>query len=84
MEKPEIDLLEGYLDLEPFAEKVNRHPRSVRRWTKEPDGLPFVKIGNRVLIHVETAKAWIFGRLQKPNPPRTSSARGRSRKSKAA
>jgi hypothetical protein len=69
------DLLDGYLDLEPFAEIVNRHPRSVRRWTQEPDGLPFTKIGNRVLIHVETAKAWIFGRMRRPN------ARGSGRRS---
>jgi hypothetical protein len=67
-----IDLLEGYLDIEPFAEKVNRHPRSVRRWTQQPDGLPFVKIGSRVLIHVGTAKAWIFSRMQKPNPSRSA------------
>jgi hypothetical protein len=69
------DLLEGYLDIAPFAEQVRRHPRSVRRWTQEPDGLPFVKIGSRVLIHVESAKAWIFSRMQRPNPRRS---RGRS------
>jgi hypothetical protein len=68
----EIDPLEGYLDLAPFAKKVKRHPRSVRRWTREPDGLPFVKLGNRVLIHVDTAKAWIFSRMQKPNPSRSA------------
>jgi hypothetical protein len=66
------DLLEGYLDIEPFAEQVDRHPRSVRRWTQEPDGLPFVKIGSRVLIHVDTAKAWIFSRMRKPNPSRSA------------
>jgi hypothetical protein len=74
------DLLDGYLDLEPFAKIVGRHPRSVRRWTQEPDGLPFTKIGSRVLIHVETAKAWIFGRMRQPNARRSS----RSRSAKAA
>ena len=66
----ESDLLAGYLDLEPFAKKFKRHPRSVRRWTMQPDGLPFVKIGNRVLIHVETARQWMFSRLRRPNPRR--------------
>jgi hypothetical protein len=68
--KTKPDILEGYLDIEPFAHSVDRHPRSVRRWTNEPDGLPCVKIGSRVLIHVESARAWIFGRLQTPNPTR--------------
>jgi hypothetical protein len=67
MSSPESDLLDGYLDVDPFAEIVDRHPRTVRRWTQEPDGLPFTKIGSRVLIHVETAKAWIFGRMRTPN-----------------
>jgi len=72
MSSPESDLLDGYIDVEPFAKKVNRCPRTVRRWTQEPDGLPYVKIGSRVLIHVETAKAWIFGRMRKPNARRSA------------
>jgi hypothetical protein len=63
-------LLEGYLDLEEFAKEVGRDPRTARRWTKEPDGLPFTRIGNRILIHVPTARDWIFGRMRKPNARR--------------
>jgi len=59
------DVLDGYLDVEPFAKQVDRHPRSVVRWMDQPDGLPFVKLGNRRLIHIETAKQWIFERLRK-------------------
>jgi hypothetical protein len=72
MSSPASDLLDGYLDIDPFAVVVDRHPRTVRRWTKEPDGLPYVKIGSRVLIHVETAKAWIFGRMRHPNARRSN------------
>ena len=42
------ELLDGFVDLEPFAAEVKRDPRTVRRWMNEPDGLPFVpSIGNR-------------------------------------
>jgi hypothetical protein len=65
----ETNLLSDYLDLEPFAKEVSRHPRTVRRWMDEPNGLPFTRIGNRILVHIPTARAWIFGRMRKPNPP---------------
>jgi hypothetical protein len=67
-------LLEGYLDLEAFAKEVGRDPRTARRWTKEPDGLPFTRIGNRILIHVPTARDWIFGRMRTPNARRATEA----------
>jgi hypothetical protein len=39
----------------------------------QPDGLPYSRIGNRILVHVPTARQWIFSRMRKPNP------RGRAR-----
>jgi hypothetical protein len=68
------NLLDDYLDLEPFARQLNRHPRTVRRWLSEPGGLPHTRIGNRILIHIPTAKAWIFSRMRKPNPRRNTEA----------
>ena len=67
----DTNLLSDYLDLERFAREVDREPRTVRRWLDEPDGLPFARIGNRILIHIPTAKAWILGRMRKPNARRT-------------
>ena len=61
------NLLQDYLDLAPFAAEVNRCPRTVRRWLDCPDGLPYTRIGNRILIHVPTAREWIFGKMRKPN-----------------
>jgi hypothetical protein len=29
------------------------------------------KIGNRVLIHIPTAKQWLLSRMKRPNPRRT-------------
>ncbi|HEV8517673.1 MAG TPA: hypothetical protein VGQ54_03805 [Burkholderiales bacterium] len=69
------DLLDDYLDLTPFAAEVDRNPRTVRRWMLQPDGLPFTRIGNRILIHLPTAKAWIYGRMRRPNPPRPTRRR---------
>jgi hypothetical protein len=37
-----------------------------------PDGLPYTRIGNRILIHVPTAREWIFGRMRKPNTRRVA------------
>jgi len=75
------DLLQDFLDLVPFAAQINRHPRTVRRWLDQPGGLPYTRIGNRILIHVPTARDWIFSRMrnqrnQKKRPP----ARRRTRK----
>jgi hypothetical protein len=58
------NLLQDYLDLEPFAAEVKRNPRTVRRWLDQPNGLPYTRIGNRILIHVPTAREWIFNRMK--------------------
>jgi hypothetical protein len=65
-----VKVLADYSDVEPFAAEVNRHPRTVRRWMNEPAGLPYTRIGSRVLIHVPTAREWIFGRMRRPNTRR--------------
>jgi hypothetical protein len=74
MKKSLPNLLDGYADLDDLAKTFRRHPRSIRRWTMEPDGLPFVKVGNQVFIHVETARAWMLSRMQKPNARRNRAA----------
>ena len=68
----ENNLLTDYVDLEPFAAEVDRDPRTVRRWINQPDGLPFTRIGNQILIHVPTAREWIFSRMRRPNQKRGS------------
>ena len=57
------DFLADYVDLEPFANEVDRDPRTVRRWLDQPDGLPYTRLGNRILIHIPTAREWLFGRM---------------------
>jgi hypothetical protein len=72
----DTNLLADFLDLEPFAAEVKRHPRSVRRWMNEPNGLPYTRVGNRILVHVPTAREWIFGRMRRPNQRRSHTRSG--------
>jgi hypothetical protein len=58
------NLFEDMLELEPFAAHVKRTPRTVRRWLDEPNGLPYTKLGKRILIHVPSAKSWLMSRMQ--------------------
>ena len=64
----ETNFLVDYLDLEAFANECGRDPRTVRRWLNEPDGLPYTRIGNRILIHIPSAREWLFARMRHPNP----------------
>jgi hypothetical protein len=77
------NFLVDYLDLEPFAKEVDRDPRTVRRWLNKPDGLPYTRIGNRILIHIPTARDWLFARMKHPNP-RHDARPGRTRNAEHA
>jgi hypothetical protein len=66
------NLLEDFIDIEPFAAQAKRHPRTVRRWMNGPDGLPYARIGNRLLIHVPSAREWLLSRVRRPNQRRVA------------
>jgi hypothetical protein len=66
------DLLEDFIDIEPFAAQVKRDPRTVRRWMRAADGLPYAKIGNRLLIHMPSAREWLLSRVRRPNQRRAA------------
>jgi hypothetical protein len=67
------NLLHEFVDLDLFAEQVNRGPRTVRRWIDAPDGLPYARIGCRLMIHIPTAREWLLNRVRQRNPRRRSS-----------
>ena len=46
---------------------------------REPDGLPYALLGKTPIIHVPTAREWLFGRMRNPNRRRRSSAPGAAR-----
>jgi hypothetical protein len=68
------NLFDGFIDLALFAADAGRHPRTVRRWLNQPDGLPFTRIGNRILIHVPSAREWLMRRMKRPAPRRRRQA----------
>ena len=69
------ELLDGFVDLEPFATEVKRNPRTVRRWMNEPAGLPYTRLGNRILIHIPTAREWMLSGIHRPNRRRQAGQR---------
>ena len=75
------NILEGYVDLELFSKEIGRHSRTIRRWLNQPDGLPYTRIGNRILIHIPTARAWLLGRMRHGAPMRRERASLAGRKS---
>ena len=54
------------------AQHLRKHPRTLRRWTRLPDGLPIVRLGQVPYLHIPTAKAWIESRIHRPNPVRAA------------
>jgi hypothetical protein len=74
-----LNILEDLLELEPFAAEVNRHPRTVRRWIDQPNGLPYTKLGKRILIHVPTARSWIMDQMRNVEIPHKARARRKHR-----
>lgn len=54
------------------ARRLGKHPRTLMRWTRQPDGMPFVRIGLVPYLHIPTVKAWIEGRITRPNPVRAA------------
>jgi hypothetical protein len=59
-------LLDDFTDIEKLAVQVKRDPRTVRRWMNEPDGLPYTRLGNQILIHVPTFRDWLLKRMRRP------------------
>lgn len=46
--------------------------RSLARYEKQPDGLPFVLLGGRKYRPVKACRAWLERRIRKPNPRRAA------------
>jgi hypothetical protein len=68
-------LLDDWKYLHDFAhDEVKKHPRTVERWTKGPNGLPYAYLGNQKIIHIPSAREWLFGRMRNPNQRRTIEA----------
>jgi hypothetical protein len=71
---PTTNILEGFVAVERLAADLGKNPATICRWMDRPDGLPFVRLGRKRYIHVETARQWMIGRTRRPNPTRRSRA----------
>jgi hypothetical protein len=71
------DLFAGFIPAKQLATEVNRTYRAILYWMAQPDGLPYIQLGNQRLIHPETARAWLMSRMRQQNPVRRR--RGRRR-----
>jgi len=65
-------IFDDVVELDDFARSIKRHPRTVKRWMAEPDGLPFTWLGQTKLVHLPTAREWLLGRMKQANPRRQS------------
>jgi hypothetical protein len=64
------DVLQDFMELEPFSAAVRKHPRTVMRWCKT-EGLPYTRNGRTILIHVPAYRDWLLGRMRNRNKPRS-------------
>jgi hypothetical protein len=65
---------EDWAEVEPFAAEVKKHPRTINRWMNGPDGLPYVRLGNKRIIHRQIFHEWLLSRMKRPNPRREAAA----------
>lgn len=63
-------LLDGYLTRRQLANEIDRTEKTVQRWEKLPDGLPFTMLGSRKIYKKTSVLAWIESRERRPNPRR--------------
>lgn len=68
------ELLADFVEEDALAEELHRHPRTIFRWSNQPGGLPFIKLGNRRLYHVPSVRQWLMHKMRKPNPRRAARA----------
>lgn len=66
----EAKILEGFISEAAFAAEVGKSIKTTRRWRNRPNGLPFAKAGQDVLIPIREAREWFEAQIQFPNVTR--------------
>jgi hypothetical protein len=62
------NLLDDYAPEDALAKSWSVDRRTIARYRNEPNGLPFMKLGGKVYIHIPGAKEWIRRRTLRRNP----------------
>jgi hypothetical protein len=71
--------LDGFQPERDFAKECGVAQRTVARYRKEPNGLPWLNFGGKIFIEIEGGKQWLRRRLRQSNPTRqraSQAARG--------
>lgn len=63
-------ILDDYLTRDELASELNVTKRTLIRWQNQPDGLPFIILGRRVLYRRASVLSWLQDRETRPNPRR--------------
>jgi hypothetical protein len=63
-------LLADFLTFDQLAKDLGRHPRTIDRWTRQRDGLPYTSMGKVKLVHIAEWQKWLLSRTRRPNPDR--------------
>lgn len=63
-------LLHDFLTRDQLASELHVTPRTVIRWQNQPDGIPYIEMGGRILYRRQSILAWIEGRERHPNQRR--------------
>jgi hypothetical protein len=64
------NILEDFAPEGDFAKAIGVCRRSISRYRKQADGLPYAMIAGRIYIHVPGAREWLERRVRHPNPTR--------------
>jgi len=69
-DRPRVGLLDDFISTHDLARELDCHPRTIRRYCLEPDGLPYVRIAGRTYHPIAGARAFMERRTRHPNPTR--------------
>jgi excisionase family DNA binding protein len=65
-------ILSDYLTRRQLAEQLDITTRTLDRWQSQPDAIPHVQVGGRVLFKIASVRAWLEARERHPNKRRVA------------
>jgi hypothetical protein len=66
------EALRGYLTKAALAKEFRVSERTLDRWRRAPNGLPFTTAGSTVLFSVASVRDWLSSRERRPNRRRAA------------
>lgn len=60
-------ILSEYIEEAALAAEFDVSTRTIRRYRNLPNGLPHVRLGGRILYHVDAVRKWIKALERHPN-----------------